>query len=219
MEKEKNSNKGLVVIIVILVIAIIGAGSYIAYNEFYAKKDNKETSEKSNNSNAAISEEEKTKLLKIVATLNNYNLGKYDNLDISQISNQEKLAFVSYVVLEEKLNTEDSEFPSMDGYSGKQVTEIYQKYFGTNSTITNGDIYLTPDGKEILFKYNQEKDIYERKYAYGAPVKYLTTSSYNFFVEGTKNNDTYTIKVQSLFLNLYVNPTCKICFCSQKVKV
>ena len=200
--KNSKSSKGILVVTIILALALIGSGSYITYTEFFAKKEGSKTEEKKETTEVAISAEEKTKLLERIADINNYNLGMYDDLDISKVSNQEKLAFVSFIVANKKLNGEK---PSIVGLSGKKVTEIYQSYFGSSSTIINEDIKMgNTSDSEVLFKYNKEKDIYEIgkeawESLYYVPMSYNITAPNTFYVEGTKNNNLYTIKVNSLF--------------------
>lgn len=216
---EKKSNKGLIVTIVILAVLLVGVSGYLVYDKVFTEKeikedsnetedkqesDNKEQEELENNDKKddtleekgeAVSEKEKAKLLNVINDINNYNLGKYDNLNPSDISNQEKLAFVSWIVREKQLKGENG---NIVGLKGSEVNDIYKKYFGSNESVINEDVF--DYNKEIIFGYDKNKDTYVSKNNSDYTVVPVErTSSYSFILDATKKADVYTVKVHSVY--------------------
>lgn len=214
---EKKSNKGLIITIIILVLLLIGVSGYLVYDKFLSndgKVDSSEKSEKkeNNSGNKVVSKEEQDKILKVINDINNYNLARYDNLNPSEIHNQDKLAFMSFVVYNNQLNGEDG---SIAGLSGMEVNSIYQSYFGSKQSIMNKDIYINDyieygvgENNEVLFRYDNTKNIYQaEKMIWLAPPGYEISTTYNFIVNATKKDDIYTVEVQSF----YTTPCSGVC--------
>ena len=212
---ESKINKGLIVTIVILALLLVGVSGYLVYDKLLSRSNESNESsesEKEEKNNEAekkeemVSKEEHDKLLKVINDLNNYNLGRYDNLNPTEISNQDKLAFVSYLVYDNQLNGEDG---SIAGLTGTEVSDIYKKYFGTQSSIINKDIcpgdYSEYGGDcefEELFLYSNEKKVYEKgeqALFHLVPPGYETSTTYSFIVDATKKDGVYTVKVQTLY--------------------
>lgn len=213
---EKKSNKGLIIVIVILSLLLVGVSGYLVYDKVFTKDDVKENNqaeekdslesndkEQENNDKKddtveekgePVSEKEKAKILNVINDINNYNLGKYDNLNPSEISNQEKLAFVSWIVWKKQLNGENG---SIAGLKGSKVIDVYKKYFGSNDSIINEDIYAD---KVNCYGYDKNKDIYVEKHNFPfMAVPGERTESYSFILDATKKEDVYTVKVHSVY--------------------
>ena len=203
---EKKNSKGLIILVVVLSILVVGLGGYIIYDKFLGDSTAEPTeNNKTEQTEREVSQEEKDKILAIIDDINNYNLGKYDNLNPSELSNQDKLAFVSYIVYDNQLNGEEG---SMDGLTGTQVSDIYKKYFGSSQSLNNADVYLTSEQVDVLFKYDSSKNIYSNvKGLYKTPAGYSISDAYSFINSATVEDDLYTVTVQTL----YTTPCNDIC--------
>lgn len=209
-KNNNNKNKGLIITIVIMGIALIGLGGYLTYDKLLSNNNDKNTGEKESTKTdeveekeGSVNKEEQEKLLKVINDINNYNLGRYDNLNPSEINNQDKLVFISYVIYNNKLNGEDK---SIAGLNGSEVNSIYQTYFGSTQSVVNGDIYMVDytkyglgEDNEVLFKYNNTKNVYEQEKFYMAPPGYALATTYSFIANATKKDGVYTVEVQTLY--------------------
>lgn len=201
---KNNNNKGFIITIVIMAIMLISLGGYLVYDKLLSNNDEKKIEETKNNEEEVkeevVSQEEQDKLVKIIEDLNNYNLGRYDNLNPIELSNQDKLAFISFIVYNNKLNGEDG---SILGLKGSDVSNIYKKYFGSSSSIVNDDIKTGDQADaEVLFKYDKANNVYVQTHfgnLYLTPPGYAITTPYNFLISSVKKNNIYTLKVNSIY--------------------
>ncbi len=189
---EKKKIKILISIIIILSLLLIGSGGYIIYqkinNKEKQKKEPVQQEETEKITEEELTEEEKNILLDQISEYNSRFATEYPMKNVSEIANQEKLYFGVIQINKEGFQ---------ESFSTEKLSQVMEKYFSNKASYTDENIQcVIRDG--VLYQYNEEKKNYQYQGTHGHGGGSFSRSN-NYYVEGNKKKNTYTIKVQILY--------------------
>ena len=179
-------NKGMVFAIIILILLVLGLSGFIVYDKVI-NKEKPEHNVKITEETKAIEENLDETAQMLIDKLEKYYVDYYDK--------DEKMDFAS--ADDKDLIKGAYAYKQDDTLTKEKVDDYYNNLFGKK--LTNYPDFNCWANDGILYKYNYDKNEYEREGLHGHGGLCTSKSSFIKYNNIEKNEDTYTITVTKVY--------------------
>ena len=202
MKEKRNDRLAMIITLLItcfIVIFLIANVIHVLSQETPQEQEKKTEEKTEAKEEGTLTEEEKERFLSLIKIYDDSFIQYDGTKDPKDLTTQEKLDFVYKLNNTERLewNIDWSKSVSIS-----RINAVLEAYFGPNGTLTDFSDYNCPIDNLPLLVYDDITESYSLDTEEHGHGGFSYSSIKNYYIEGEKEENIYTIKVKKVFSNL-----------------